>query len=562
MHLLRISHVLRPKGLFLGLRRPNSSVPRRRTKRGTVDLTSRDHILHRDILQLLSQNGIAEQNVRVPDAVIDRFPFRKHSANVLRNVHIVAQTAEADGLAIVPRTYQGSEEDATTGESGARGHETVNKTRALQEKESATASDISTDVSSRKYTVLKVPKTVPGDVVDVVLRRHYRHYAEADLLAVTGATSPKIRKDSLVVCGLFEKCLGCQLQMVTYEQQLAFKQSVIEKAYAYFYPLLDTRQISGFGCVVDSPMQYGYRTKLTPHANPPRNLSNVQAPWPIGFEHVNGGKPVVDVHLCPIAVPSINQTLPRLRERLRKDLQAMLDGNLKEKLALTLLLRDSAVQLDSSKRKCLTNHRQVVTETVGNKAFQFLANDFFQNNRSILPTFIDFLKYQITGADGFKHIVDAYCGCGFLGISLSDVVPNDGKVFGIEISETSIKYAMHNAGLNGLSDKVSFVLGNSDNMFTHAEFLKARVAGPESLLIINPSRKGSSKAFLRQVLQFKPRMIVYVSCNAFTQARDLNDLHELQKDADVKYKVSSVTGFDFYPQTKHVECVAVLKMSD
>ncbi|KAM9900821.1 hypothetical protein OXX79_004904 [Metschnikowia pulcherrima] len=107
---------------------------------------------------------------------------------------------------------------------------------------------------------------------------------------------------------------------------------------------------------------------------------------------------------------------------------------------------------------------------------------------------------------------------------------------------------------------MEFVAGNSDSMFTNEQFLESGVTGDECVVLMNPSRKGSSDEFIKQLMDFRPKAIVYVSCNVFTQARDLASLKVFAERSGLKYKVKTVTGFDFYPQTKHVESVAVLEL--
>lgn len=86
------------------------------------------------------------------------------------------------------------------------------------------------DAEEGEYTVLVVPKTVTGDVVDVLIRRHHMFYAEAELVKVSRVSrrSSK-RNDKLVVCPHFSKCSGCQLQMLSYEDQLEFKKCNIKR---------------------------------------------------------------------------------------------------------------------------------------------------------------------------------------------------------------------------------------------------------------------------------------------------------------------------------------------
>lgn len=511
----------------------HASLLNRKTKRGTTDQTSRDQVLHQDITTFLAQQAVSLDHVKIPEDLIFRFLFAKNSGDIeVPNVRISALTSEGEGLALIPRT--------TYDQNGGSSH-----------------------------TVVKVPKSTIGDEVTITLRRHYDFYAEAELVSVSRKSRKSSnRNDRLVVCQHFQSCNGCQLQMISYEDQLEFKSEIINRAFRYFNPELDTRKVNDFAMVVPSPLQYAYRTKLTPHAKVPRKLENAQYPLAIGFDSIQKPAHTVDVQNCPIAVPSINRMLPALKEAFHKNVKVKLDKKRNDKVDANFILRDSLRingETGGHENVCLTHRNNVITEKIGDFIFQFEANEFFQNNRSILPTFLDFIRYQLLQVSGgYKHIVDSYCGSGFLGISLSDTLPEEGKVFGIEIAKKSIDYAKHNAEINGLNKlkKIKFVHGSSDLIFTDPDFLSSGVKGDDSILIMNPSRKGSTEVFMSQILELKPKAVVYISCNVFTQARDLATLQRLQRRSDVKYRVKTVTGFDFYPQTKHVETVAVLELDN
>lgn len=218
------------------------------------------------------------------------------------------------------------------------------------------------------------------------------------------------------------------------------------------------------------------------------------------------------------------------------------------------------MRLDSQTGKttqvCLTDPKKICTEKIGDQMFQFPAGEFFQINRSILSYVLEFVRYSMDSCN-IANIVDAYCGLGFFGVSLAKTV-KEGKVVGIEISNQAIKYASHNAKLNGLAvpDNVRFVEGTSSAIFSHSSFVAAGLDPEKTLVIIDPSRKGSDESFLLQLNAFGPKLIVYVSCNVFTQARDIQYFMSLLQG---RYAVKDVVGFDFFPQTKHVEAVAVLE---
>lgn len=517
----------------------------KRTKRDTVDKTSRENILILEINELLKKHDeyLTFDSIKNIDILIEAFLYSWNRPSFeLSDVDIIYQTSEGDGLAIIP-------------------------------KSAYTTEIIGQNQIEDKYTVVKVPKTIVGDKVKIILLRHHEFYAEAELIKILNSRSTDSnRKDELVICDKFSTCSGCQFQMLHYEEQLKFKKTVIQRAYNFFFPRLFSKYNEDFGNIVESPMQYAYRTKLTPHyelSGGKRHVHDIN----IGFNHVNPTKQTVDVEYCPIASPAVNRALPFARANVKsKLLEAIENPDVSSKTrasrGATLLLRDSIRinhQTGEYERVCLDSHKNIITEKIDDFVFQFPASEFFQNNNSILTHVLDYIRFQIhKKPDSFKYIVDTYCGSGFFGISLSKDIPEDGKVFGIEVSRLSIEHAVHNAKLNGLSvpEKIQFIEGNANAIFTNKEFINSGIIGQDSMVIIDPSRKGSNKRFMEQLLEFRPKLIIYVSCNVFTQARDLAYFDGLQSEHNCRYKIQDIVGFDFFPQTKHVESIAILELEE
>lgn len=492
-----------------------------------------------DIFNSTNQLDLAVKDLEIPSDLAELYSQPGLMNSIAHEVEVIYLTSNGDGLCFVPRQ------------------------------------SYLNDQAQAGHTVVRVPKAIPGDIIDVKIGRHMAIHSEGELVKVLNSRSRLTRRnDRLIVCSNFDQCSGCQLQMMNNDDQLRFKQSVIQRAFKFYYPSLyeefKAKRADGFGSVMDSPMQYSYRTKITPHFKPRRDVKPLDTK--IGFNDIHDPVGIVDIDHCPIATPLINQEFPKLKSKVLEELdrvqinKMLTKQRIKAKISPTLFLRDS-IRLDHKTgdfdQVCITDTGKVVTEKVGDFVFQFEASEFFQNNSYILPQVIDYIKYHIHESNlNFKYIVDTYCGSGFFGISLSKEVPEkDGKIFGIEISKKSIKYAEHNASLNGLKlpEKAEFIAGNSEDLFSNQVFADSQVTGDKSILIMDPSRKGSNESFLKQLLKFKPMMVVYISCNPFTQARDLQMLNLLQQDGPVQYEVQDVVGFDFFPQTKHVESVAILK---
>jgi tRNA (uracil-5-)-methyltransferase len=212
-------------------------------------------------------------------------------------------------------------------------------------------------------------------------------------------------------------------------------------------------------------------------------------------------------------------------------------------------------------KTCVTDNQKIVTDLVDTGLgkvlrFDFIANEFFQNNNSILPKVIKYVKDNLDnkGEDQLEYLVDAYCGSGLFSVAIaSDDNSNIKKVLGVEISERAVEFAKRNAELNNISSEhCDFIQGKAEKLFEHINFPKDKTG-----VILDPPRKGCDDIFLKQLSEFEPNRIVYVSCNVHSQARDVKYFLNETENGN-KYKIESIRGFDFFPQTHHVESVAVL----
>ncbi|RKU46972.1 tRNA(m5U54)methyltransferase [Coniochaeta pulveracea] len=419
--------------------------------------------------------------------------------------------------------------------------------------------------SDRIYVV---PFSIPGDTVKVKVYRHLQEeqYSVADFISVV-KPSP-LRDDSRIQCPYFAKCSGCQFQMMDYSDQLAHKKTIVEKAYKNFSnldpsvvpPILDT-----FG----SPLQYGYRTKLTPHFDqPPGATRHKRVPFtscpPVGYTG-KGSKKVLDIEDCPIGTPAVRAGLKAERERMTKEFANYTRG-------ATILLRENTIRTPKGNseasvpgpsgslhrvetdtyiddKTCETDNNATTTEYIDDFVFTNRAGDFFQNNNSILSPFTAYVRDHIRfpvkeGEKQIKYLIDAYSGSGLFTITLSpSLFPTGGTSIGIDIAEKSIACARRNAELNGLSN-CKFVAADANELFKSVK----EYDPDETVVVLDPPRKGCDAGFLRQLLEFRPKRVVgYV---------------EGEKEGKSRYEIESIRGFDFFPQTGHVEGVAVLNRVD
>jgi len=452
---------------------------------------------------------------------------------------------------------------------------------AISSQPDPQVSGFSPQVSRPSGWVVMVPFTLPGEKVRARVYRNHKNYSEADLLEVLTSSPHRIDPK----CPLFGRCGGCQYQHLAYAEQLKWKRQQVEELLKYMAGVE-----FAVNPVIGSPREFGYRSKITPHFKAPRSFggpvsrpaadaASVSSPAgqpldklgvlspskgetsppeknnPIGFLKQGSRFELVDVPQCPIATPEINAKLPEVRAKTHARLAA---GEYK---------RDATLLLRHAQEGVITDYDAVIHEVIGVEPdlraglaasegnppggrvpptkplrLHFLARDFFQNNPFILPAFTGYVREQ-AAASGARFLVDAYCGSGLFALSCA---PAFERVAGIELSETSIKFATENAAANGITN-ATFRAGDASQIFAGLDFPPADTA-----VVIDPPRRGCDQSFLDQLFAFGPCAVVYVSCDPATQMRDLKGF------LVAGYRLTAVQPFDLFPQTRHLECVITL----
>ncbi len=364
--------------------------------------------------------------------------------------------------------------------------------------------------------VVFVPACLPGERVKARIFRNEKNCSHADLIEVLDPSPNRVTPS----CPVYGYCGGCQYQHLDYQVQLEWK----TKQVADLLRLQAGLELAVRPAIA-SPVTYGYRSKITPHFQRPKDSKISQ----IGFLRAGTRSEICDIKRCPIAMDEINEALPPLRQSIHANAAHYKKG-------ATILMRVSEGQV-------ITNNNAVCTEHVGDLSFNFLAGDFFQNNPFILPAFTTYVAQQACAA-GARYLVDAYCGSGLFALTLARHFE---KVLGVEVSETSADWARSNARTNQI-EHASFLAASAEAIFEQVDF-----PASETAVVIDPPRKGCDMLFLNQLFAFSPKRVVYVSCNPATQVRDLAEFDR------AGYQVIEVQPFDLFPQTKHLECVVTLE---
>lgn len=554
---------------------PSKKIKLRKYRAKKAEPTSPAGVLQIEIDELLKERNIGNDLV-INDmtSVLNDPELRTKYHRVETHVAVRKLTANGDGLALLP-------------------------------------DPVSKDGHSERFQVAVIPFALPGDVVKVRVFKTHPRYVECDLLAIEKPSSE--RNNDLIRDKYFGLSAGSQYECVPYETQLVWKRNVISSAYERFAPnLLQTRKIPQIQPTASSPLQFAYRTKITPHFDIPRSLqiksgNTMEKPPALGF--TQRGRPewrsepsqgaILDIESCALATNILNIALKNERARFSTNFNNYKRG-------ATLLLRENTLLQDPEKtieeqlheaeesakcqdndtgvfsrdtsgnisylevkdsntgrnliKTCITNPRATATEYINGLQYKFAAGEFFQVNTSILPQVAEYVCKEAVGRsadNAVTHLVDAYCGAGFFAISSAHAMQ---RVLGVEISAANARSAMENALLNGkaIADKCTFVAGSAEHIF--AEATKQEFPPDRTAVVIDPPRNGCDLGFLGQLSSFKPARIVYVSCNVHSQARDVQQFL-IETANGPEYHVESIRGFDFFPQTHHVESICVLARS-
>lgn len=191
--------------------------------------------------------------------------------------------------------------------------------------------------------------------------------------------------------------------------------------------------------------------------------------------------------------------------------------------------------------------KEYIHDSIGDVKFGISARSFYQVNSTQTKVLYD-RALEYAGLTGEETIIDAYCGIGTISLFLAQKAK---KVYGVEIVPEAIEDAKRNAKLNNM-DNVEFVAGKAEEVIPnwYKEGIQADV------ICVDPPRKGCDEALLNTILAMKPKKVIYVSCDPATLARDLRILE------DGGYMTKEIQPVDMFPQTTHVENIALLVLKD
>ena len=420
------------------------------------------------------------------------------------------------------------------------------------------------DEGGRGYVVF-VSGALPGDLVRAVVTKRKRGYAEARTLEVLAPSPERIAP--------IADHPGAPWQVLPYERQLAVKQEQVHEA------LTRIGRLEGFVLddIVPAVEQWRYRNKLEYSFG-----TDDAGELVCGFHAPGSWHEIVPVSDCLLASERSNAVRDQVVAWCREQgLQAM-DRRTHTGLLRNLVVREgrrtgeiqvrlvtgpgdldtaslaSAVDCEGL---MLTRTEALAETTIGGRteviagarklqeelaglSFSISPLAFFQTNTEMAEQLYA-VAAQLADLKGWERVYDLYCGIGTVGLSMA---ARAGEVWGLEIIEAAVADAISNAKRNGIGNAKFFA---GDVRLALRELVEQ--ASRPDVCLLDPPRAGLSQKIVRRVIEAAPRRIVYISCNPTTLAPNAAQLVE------AGYALRRVAPVDMFPQTPHIECVALLE---
>jgi len=423
-----------------------------------------------------------------------------------------------------------------------------------------------------KRKAVFVPGTIPPEEVIVRIKDVTPTYATGEVVKFNIRAAKRVKP----FCKHFGVCGGCQIQHIAYDEQLNLKVEMLKQSIER-YSGINLETITFNDMVgMNNPTHYRHKAQMP--------VKNMKYGLTTGLYQPNSNDlvPIID---CPIHAEHINIVNQKVVEICEQNEVFAFDPKTMRGLLRYIVIRESHHTGEIQVTLVITifnkvlhkiaseimkishvesvgiskNHdaknieifgeeveilagKNTITEGINDIKFDLKPKAFYQLNPSQAIKMYTKVKEKINFEDD-KVIIDAYTGAGAIAMYLAPFVQ---KVIGIDSSKESIYSALHNKKLNNI-ENVDFIIGE-----THEVLQKLYTKGVNpDVIIMDPPRSGLDPKTLELLLRKVVNKIVYVSCNPSTLGKNLKELSK-------KYKVHSVTPFDMFPHTSHIESITVL----
>ena len=441
-------------------------------------------------------------------------------------------------------------------------------------------------VAKKDDLVIFVPYVVPGDVVDLQLTRKKNSYAEAKVVRFHEYSKQRTE----AFCEHFGICGGCKWQMLSYQEQIKYKQQQV----ADNLTRIGKIPLPAISPILGSKKTVFYRNKLEFTFSNKRWMTEEEIKSEVEYDDMNAlgfhipgmFDKVLDIHKCWLQDDISNKIRLTIKQFCKNNDYTFFDLRNRDGLMRNIIIRTSSIgeimlivvfyEDVKEKRDALLNHiasifpaitsllyiinekandtitdqevivfkgRDHIFEEMEGLKFKIGAKSFYQTNSEQAYNLYKIAR-DFAGLTGNELVYDLYTGTG----TIANFVSKQAKqVIGIEYVPEAIEDAKVNASINNINNTLFFAGDTKDIL--NQDFINQY--GRPDVIITDPPRAGMHDYVIETILFAEPKRIVYVSCNPATQARDLNLLN-------TKYQVEKIQPVDMFPHTHHVENVALL----
>jgi len=427
--------------------------------------------------------------------------------------------------------------------------------------------------------VFFIPFSLPGEHVKARVSVMKKHYGIADVVSISEESGHRVQPP----CQWFRKCGGCQLQHCTYDYQLKLKRQTVVEAFKRIAHLPSVPEIPD---CTPSPHAWGYRNKAS---FPVHRIASGDI---TGF-FAKGSHRIIAIGGCMVndstidkAFSKISRSLPSIgldgyseklhsgmirhillrkgmrtsellvsfvllkgpsKEQIRglKNLAARIKESIPEFIGMTCNINGKKGNTILGRESILIEGRDWLNEKICGLSFRYDSTAFFQINTEQAEALFNYVCDEAT-ADSHGAVLELYSGVGVMTSIMAQKVKS---LTAVEEWIPSIDSMKRNLVLNNISN-VSVIVGKVE------EITKKLMSESYGVVVLDPPRSGCDKQVLSFLKQFRPRKIIYVSCNPATLARDISILL-----SDGEYLVEKIKPFDMFPQTSHVETVATIALN-
>ncbi|MCY7376036.1 MAG: class I SAM-dependent RNA methyltransferase [Pyrinomonadaceae bacterium] len=361
-----------------------------------------------------------------------------------------------------------------------------------------------------------VPLSAGGDELRVKINQIKGKTAFAEIVEIIEPSPARVEPR----CPYFGRCGGCDFQQLNYAAQLEAKIGIVRDCLSRIGKINYEREIP----IIGSPHEYEYRSRAQWHVAARQKK--------IGYFQRKTHE-IIDVEVCPILIPDLEKILTELRETIEWESfwSAMVE--------IETAAAGGEVSIYSAE---IIEPTEEISFTAHGETYWHDATSFFQGNPFLIEQLVE---AAVKDANG-ESALDLYCGVGLFTLPLARKFQ---KVVGVEGYDKAVDFAEKNVEQARLTS-VRFYRENV------GDWLNENAANLKNLdfVLLDPPRSGTEKETIENLLKIKPRQISYVSCEPSTLARDLKILTENG------YSIESITAFDLFPQTHHVETIVRLKL--